>query len=201
MKRICILLFSFLIALSAYSQRIDEVFMSIPDEFHFILDRDDRATLMELYKAGDSVPMETLLEGEMLISSLGDNYMRLVNGNLTVEIVLLSLINESKVICYIQTLATDRGSMSELQFYSTNWKLLDRSLFIDIATADWFVAGSESLPLPDISLMKFSYNPDNGTLTQQYESLKAVGEEYCSALEQHILHKEKEYRWNGISFQ
>ena len=200
MKRLywIVLLGSMIASLNA--QTAKDVFTTFPDLSLRPLSTNARLDLIDLFQANQNTVVENDLGDTISVLQLQDDYIHIQSGNSDTEIIILSMINESKVICVIQTISIPVQD-SNLEFYTINWKKLDSKAFINPVDKSWFIKESDDFPALDISLMKFRYDPEKQTLLQTYTTPSYLSIEDQKRIEGHIKESNKEYKWNGIQFE
>jgi len=185
---------------SLNAQTAKEAFITFPESSLLPLSTNTRLDLIDLYRINENAVIENDLADSVSILQLQDDYIHIQSGNLNMEIIILSMINESKVICVIQTISTPVQD-SNLEFYTINWKKLDSKAFINPVDKSWFIKESDDFPALDISLMKFNYDSEKQTLLQTYTTPSYLSIEDQKRIEGHIKESNKEYKWNGIQFE
>ena len=200
MKRLywIVLLGSMIASLNA--QTAKDVFTTFPDPSLLPLSTNARLDLIDLFQANQNTVVENDLGDTISVLQLQDDYIHIQSGNSDTEIIILSMINESKVICVIQTISIPVQD-SNLEFYTINWKKLDSKAFINPVDKSWFIKESDDFPALDISLMKFHYDPEKQTLLQTYTTPSYLSIEDQKRIEGHIKESNKEYKWNGVRFE
>ena len=171
------------------AQTVREVFISLPEPILLDLSTNDRMDLIDLYDVGQKAVVLNSLGDSLTIEILTDNYLLLKKGNSSLQIAVLTMINESKLYFLIHT-ACAPVCDSQIGFYSVNWTKLDSEIFISPIT-------NEGL---DISLMQFTFNPETQTLQQKNNTHKLLSLEDQEKIKASIKEEEKEYQWNGIRF-
>jgi hypothetical protein len=198
-KGVVFLLFFFSLS-AANAQTAGEVFLSFSKPILFPLSTNARLDLIDLFRAKKEAIIKNDFGDEVSLLQLTDDYVSIRSGNLQLEIILLSLINESKIICTIQTLCVSMCD-SRLEFYTANWKELDSSVFIRPVDKLWFVSENDHLPILDISFMEFHYDNTKQSLTQTYNTPQYLSKEDLLSIKPYIREQTKEYKWNGMKFE
>ncbi|MDR0507955.1 MAG: DUF3256 family protein [Dysgonamonadaceae bacterium] len=182
----------------ANAQTAKDLFVSLPDLL--TLDVNSRLDLIDLYTVGEKAVVKNAFNDEISLVCLTDDYLSVKSGNMTVELFLLSLVNESKMIGLIQTSCAPICD-SRLEFYALSWKKISPEMFIQMADQSWFIKAKDDFPAIDLSLMELHYNADKQLLTQTYNSPAYLSLEDKKAAAQNILENTKEYKWTGIRFE
>ena len=194
---------------SVQGQTANELFVKIPESALLTLSISDRLDLIDLYKAGGEATIENLFGDSCSILRMTDNYLQIQTGEHTMELFLLPMINDSKIVGLIQTVCAPVCD-SKLEFYTTTWKKLDTSLFITFADAyDFLEEGVNPqeekvknvlIPL-DISLMKLQYEPDKQELLQHYTTPDYLNETDKAKAMLYLRETPKSYKWNLTRFE
>jgi Protein of unknown function (DUF3256). len=209
MKKIYLLLLvCFLSSPLARSQNMENLFLSMPSEIIPTINQSKRLDLLDLYKAGKKSEIRDLLGGVNVLTVFQDDFMRIETGTHSLELISLPMVNDSRLLLVIKTVCGPVCD-SELSFYSVQWKKLDAELFLNPADKDWFVLEGADLNDPmvknallslDISLMKFSYDPEMKQLIQEYQTPEYLDLEQQEKVKKYLKQEPKIYRWNGIRF-
>jgi hypothetical protein len=179
MKNIISILFPIVcLPFSMPAQTAEKVFAALPESLSLTWTETNRLELIELYKAGLTAAVENQLGDTCFLTRMTGDYIQIQESKSSLEIIILSMVNDSKVICLIRTVCAPLCD-SRLEFYSVNWKKLDNNVFITPAEKAQFIkdgvnpdeqkARNALIPL-DISLMQFRYDPDSHELLQYYNT-------------------------------
>ncbi len=140
MKKVfgAILLIAGLLPVSA--QDIKSVFLNIPDKMLFGVDNEGKNALVA--NPSDTVFVEVLsaFNGNVRRTAISDNFIALRTSSAgTLQIKLLPLVNNSKIICVVNTVC-GKACDSKIRFFDTDWKPLPGSsaLFPSLTT-DLFI--------------------------------------------------------------
>jgi hypothetical protein len=160
------------------AQPAENLFLSMPEFLSLTLTETDRLELVERYKSGLLAAVENQLGDSCFLTRMTDDYLHIKEGESSMEIIVLPMINDSKVVCLIHTVCAPICD-SYLEFYTVNWRRLNSSMFITLAEKAQFIkpdvdtgeqtAQNALIPL-DISLMQFRYDPDSQELLQYYNT-------------------------------
>jgi hypothetical protein len=200
MKRIYlgILLGSILFSLNA--QTVKEVFISFPESEMLLLSANARMDLVDLYLNNRPAVVNNNFEDSVSLVQMTDDYLKFESGNSTTEIILLHLVNESQIVCFIQTVCAPVCD-SQLEFYTVSWKKLNSETFIHPVGVSGFIEENETLSVLDIPLMEFHYNPEKQRLIQTYNTPSYLSLEDKKIIEPYIKETEREYQWDGLKFE
>jgi len=203
------LLLACLLSLSCTAQNMTTVFGNMPKNLILLVDSTQRQDLMDLVKEGVSNSTKDKLNGKVTLARFGENFMELKSGNSSLQIALLSLVNDSKIVCMIQTVCAPVCD-SRLSFYTSDWKVLDTSSFIQLAETSWFIKddvdknnedfinAAKSL---DMDLMQYNFNPENLTLTQTYTTPLYLSKEAKEEIEPFLKKESKVFEWKKLGFK
>lgn len=196
-------------AVSLKGQTASDLFVSAPESMLLTLDKTDRLDLIDFYKAGQEASVENQLGDTSAILRLTDDFVELKTGNETFELILLHMVNDSKIVCLIQTVCAPVCD-SYLAFYTTNWKKIDPTVFIAPANKSWFVkegfdpedqqVKNTLIPL-DISLMRFHYDTEKQVLCQYYTTPEYVSLDDKTKAEVFLKNEPRIFSWNGVRFE
>jgi hypothetical protein len=202
-------LFLGLLSICCNAQNISSVFGNMPKEINLLADSIQRQDLLDLYKNNVSANIKDKLTGKITLNTLNEDFMELNSGNSSMQIALLRLVNDSKVVLMIQTVCAPVCD-SRLSFYTTDWKPLDTSDFILPANASWFINNdtdktgedfinaSKSL---DMDLMLFRFDPEKLELIQSYTTPQYLGKEDREVIKPFLKQEPKIFIWRKIGFK
>jgi hypothetical protein len=209
MKKNLILIYIFFAAASLKGQTASDLFVSMQEPVLLSLTETDRLDLIDLYQAGQKSEVINLLDDSCFILQLTDNYLEFQTGTSRMELVILSLINDSKIVCLIQT-ACAPVCDSSIEFYTTSWKKLDTGLFITPAEKTEFIKEGlnsaeqeiQNALIPfDISLMQFHFDPEKQELLQYYKTPEYVSLDDRKKAEVFLKDTPRIFKWNQIRFE
>ena len=190
-------------------QTISELFVKLPESAILSLTVSDRLDLIDLYKAGEKATVKNRFEDSCSMLCLTDDYLQIQIGKNTMELFLLPMINDSKIVGLIQTVCAPVCD-SYLEFYTTAWKKLATSVFITFADKyDFLKDGvhpedekvkNALIPL-DISLMKLHYDPELQEIQQFYTAPDYLSETDRAQVLPYLIESTKRFKWNQIRFE
>ena len=159
------------------AQEMDAVFVAMPDQYVPQLENAWRKDLIDLYNSGKEAKLKNTMNGFSTLKKLTDDYLLLqVTERSTVEMKLLPLVNDTYVVCMITTVYGPVPD-SQVEFFTTDWKLLDSADLYTPVPVEWFIkddadknrtAFIEATARLDMDLRKYSLSPDDQTLTVEY---------------------------------
>ncbi|MDR3217638.1 MAG: DUF3256 family protein [Dysgonamonadaceae bacterium] len=196
-------------AVSLKGQTASDLFVSAPESMLLTLNTTDRLDLIDFYKAGQEAKVENQLGDTSAIFRLTDDYLELKTGNETLELIILHLVNDSKIVCLIQTVCAPVCD-SYLAFYTTSWKKIDSDIFIAPADKLWFIkegfdpegqkVKNTLIPL-DITLMHFHYDTEKQVLYQYYTTPEYVSLDDKTKAEVYLKNEPRIFRWSRGRFE
>jgi len=191
------------------AQTAGELFVALPDPALLSLTVSDRLDLIDLYKAGQRATVKNRLDDSCSIIRMTNDYLQIQSGKNTMELFLLPMVNDSKIVGLIQTVCAPVCD-SYLEFYTTSWKKLTASLFITFANKYNFLKEGVNpedetvknalIPL-DISLMQLHYDPDKRELQQSYTTPDYLSEDDRAKIAPYLTVSPKVFKWNQIRFE
>ena len=191
------------------AQTASELFVKLPESTFLTLTVSDRLDLINMYKAGEKATIKNLLGDSCSILNLTDDFLQVKTSENTMELFLLPMINDSKIVGLIQTVCAPVCD-SYLEFYTTSWKKLAASVFITFAGKNDFLkeginpedenVKNALIPL-DISFIKLHYEPEKQELQQYYTSIEYLSETDRAKVKQYFNEKPKQFKWNLARFE
>lgn len=211
-------IFSLILLLAGVSgmkaQTIKDVILSIPDNIITGLSMEQKEQLCEGV-SNDSVSLDTViianaLNGELKRDMISSDFVEFQTSEVgTLQIKVLPLVNDSKILCVVKTVCSDACD-SRIQFYTMDWKLLPEQNLIPRRTFDWFVkpdADREStdykdaVKAVDMNPMTFSLSPDDLTLNVDSELENYLSSEDYDELKPFLITEPKVFVWDKSSFK
>jgi hypothetical protein len=194
---------------SIQGQTISELFVKLPQSAFLPLTVSDRLDLIDLYKSGEKATVKNQLEDSCSILRLTDDYLQIQISKNTLELFILPMINDSKIIGLIQTVCAPVCD-SYIEFYTTAWKKLAAPAFISLAGKNDFLKDSAHvdreevknalIPL-DISFMQLHYDPEKQELQQYYTTPEYLSEPDRAKVKPYLKETPKLFKWNLIRFE
>lgn len=190
----------------APAQTAEKLFASLPESMSLTWTETNRLELIELYKAGLTAAVENQLGDSCFLACMTGDYLQIREGKSSLEIIVLPMVNDSKVICLIHTVCAPICD-SHLEFYTVNWKKLDSELFITPAGKARFIKdgididGQNALIPLDISLMQFRYDPDSRELLQYYHTPQYLSFDDREKAAPYLKDEPVVFKWNRTRFE
>lgn len=161
-----ILFFFLFFYLSGYGQTISSLFQSMPPDILPGVSEGNK-TMLLVDTGKTTVPY---VFGEISKISQGNDYLQIRTSDIgTTQLKLLPVSKDSVIVCVIKTVGGDVCD-SNISFYTTDWRILEKSTFLPAISAEIFFDSSKketenykyAVSLPDIYPISAAFT-DNGT--------------------------------------
>jgi hypothetical protein len=173
---------------AVFAQNLKELFISALTPELLPLSTANRLDLCDLYAAGKDARIINAFEEEVSLTRLTDDYLKIQTGNSTTELFLLTLVNESRLIGFIQTVCAPVCD-SRLEFYSLSGKKLNAETFVSLDDPSPFIPENADTPAGGITLEELHYDPEKQILARTFNIPFYLNPEAA-----------EEYKWNEIRF-
>ena len=207
MKRFIAALSFACIVLAAQSQKIEDYFIRIPNAFIVQLEEAWRKDLVDLYKSGKPAILENTMQGKSVLKKLTDQYLLLQSTeSSTVELKLLSLVNNTHIICMVETVYAPVAD-SRVSFFTTEWRPLPSDDIFTPVAEEWFRIDNpdetawEYFQQLNIFLVKYSLSDENETLTAEYMTPLFLDDETRQRVKPFLKADPKIYTWKSGRFE
>ena len=210
MKRLILSILVCIFAFGVKAQEMDALFVSMPDQNIPQLENAWRKDLIDLYKSGKEARLKNTMNGFSSLDSLTSDYLFLqVTERSAVEMKLLPLVNNTKVICMIRTVNGPVAD-SRIEFFTTDWQPLAVSDLFTPVDPDWFIkedtdknsnAFQDAVSRLDMNLIRYNLSPDNLTLTATYTTPLYLSKEDRKMVTPFIKESPKVYTWEKYHFK
>ena len=192
---------------AARAQKMEDYFIRIPNDFIVQLEEAWRKDLVDLYKSGKPAILENTMQGKSVLKKLTDHYLLLQSTeSSTVELKLLSLVNNTQIICMIETVYAPVAD-SRVSFYTTDWQLLPSGDIFTPVAEEWFrienpdLSSREYFKQLNIFLVKYSLSDENENLTAEYMTPLFLDDDTRQRLKPLIKPDPKIYTWKSGRFE
>ena len=192
---------------TAHAQTMEELFIRMPNELIVQLEEAWRKDLVDLYKSGKPAKLENTLQGKSVLQTLNERYLKLQSTeHSAVELRLLPLVNNTVIICMIQTVYGPVAD-SRVSFYTTEWQPLPADGIFSPVTVDWFRKEDadpevfENLSRLEMFLVKYSFSEENETLTAEYTTPLYLDDENQQIVKSLLKTEPKTYTWKSGRFE
>lgn len=210
MKRFFLSILLYVFVWGAKAQKMDAVFVAMPDQYVPQLENAWRKDLIDLYNSGKEAKLKNTMNGFSTLKKLADDYLLLqVTDRSTVEMKLLPLVNETYVVCMITTVYGPVPD-SQIEFFTTDWKPLNPADLYTPVSAEWFIkddvdengiAFIEATARFDMDLRKYSLSSEDQTLTVEYTTPQYLTKTERKQVEPFLKNKPKVYIWEKSHFK
>lgn len=210
MRKIVLGLFSVFFIVCASAQTMADIFIKMPDDLVVQLEEAWRKDLVGLYKSGRTATLENTMRGRSTLEKLTDDYLLLQSTqSSTVELKLLPLVNNTYIICMVETVYAPVAD-SRVHFYSTEWQRLESNEIFEPVAGDWFLkteadrssfAFQDVLTRLDMCLVKYNLNAENTQLTATYTTPAYLDDEFRKKAEPFLKAEPKVYKWKSGRFE
>ena len=207
MKRCIIGFILACLLVTAKAQKMEDIFVQIPNEYIVQLEEAWRKDLVDLYKSGKPAVLDNTMQGKSTLYLLTDHYLKLQSTeHSVVELRLLPLVNNTYIICMIQTVYGPVAD-SRVSFYTTEWKRLSADDIFLPVTEDWFWKADTDqtskayLSRLDMFLVKYSLSEDNTTLTAEYMTPLYLDDDNQQLVKPLLKNEPKTYIWKSGRYE
>jgi hypothetical protein len=204
MKTKIIIFLTVCCTLPVQSQTMRDVFGKLPESIDLLVDSLKRQDLMNRYETNRQAKINNLLNDSCELITFSDHYLKLKCDITQIELILLPLINDSKIIGCIKTVCAPVCD-SQLTFYSEGWQILPSDAIITPVSETWFYK-EEALPetesgWPEMELMQYTFIPEKQALVQTYNTPQYVDTETRTIIEPLLKNTSKIYEWKKNGFK
>ena len=139
MKLILSLLLAIVVTPSLHAQSLKDLFLKMPQEVCPALSEYNRLELVDNQRNGKPMQTRNLFNSYSKMETLTDSHARLiVSQNSEKEMLMLPQSDGTKIIMVVNTVFCDSIPDASICFYSTNWKPLTTTDYIDAPIATDF---------------------------------------------------------------
>lgn len=167
------------------AQEMATLFVAMPDQQIPQLEDAWRKDLVDLFQQGKEARVQNTMNGFSSLKQLTADYLLLqVTERSTVEMKLLPLVNNTKVVCVVTTVFGPVPD-SRVDFFSPDWEPLPADeLMPELSASDFQkvpadttdVAYLDALALLDMELIHYTLSPDQLTLSATYTTPRYLSE-------------------------
>lgn len=208
MKKI-IFIITLFAAISVSAQNIGEVFLTMPEDIIFGLEAAGKEKLVSNHDDTTGIVVDRGVLGEIERLAISDDFISLQTSEAgTIQIKLLPLINDSKIICVVKTVCA-KVCDSQIQFYTTKWMPIPQGDLFPKKDKDWFIKSDIDRNNQDFqnAYAALDMNPIVITLSAEDTSLEASYdiENYLTAddykkIEPYLIDSKK-FVWDKLSYK
>ena len=211
MKQLTLSILLLFVGICVHAQSsITSVFLNVPDEVISGLDSDAKDKLVS--NPGDTamVNVETAIYDSIKRLAIADDYSMLQTSPIgTVQIKLLPLINESKIICVIHTVCS-KSCDSQINLYTTNWTPIGQTDLFPKRNIEWFIKSDtdknsqeykNAISALDMNPMKLTISEKDNSISAVYDIKGYLSEDDYKRIEPFLSGQPKVLTWDKISFK
>ncbi|MDR2954240.1 MAG: DUF3256 family protein [Prevotella sp.] len=210
MKRLTfIILVLSCLSYSGHAQDISNIFLHVPSSVILGLDASQKDMLVANPESTSEVVVKRGSHGDVKRQAISSDFISLKTSDAgTIQIKLLPLINDSKIICVVKT-ACSKMCDSQIEFYTTKWIPISQTLF-PAKNKNWFIksdADRESQDFKnayaalDVNPMVITLSPTGTTLSISYDIKNYLSEEDYKKIQPFLTEKPREFIWDKISYK
>lgn len=204
-KKTVLLFFILCASTLIYGQKINEVFNTMPETMLPGFSAANK-TMLLIDTTASSIPYPL---GSIELRDYSDDFLSLKTSSVgSMQLKLLSLINNSKIICVVKTVCGNFCD-SDIQFYDTDWRILDKKPLIPLISEKLFLDTAkrenpdfgEAMAKVDIFPVSIVLYPDNEQLTLLYNITDYLSQKDAEMLMPYIRQQKITYIWNKSRFE
>lgn len=209
-KRLFILSFILFFSFSLYADKAKDLFLSMPAHFTPLLTEVNKADCIDFLASNMKAQVTNRLDGISEMTQLTDDYIHM-QMTLTSEweMKLFPLTEGDYLIGIVKTSCAPACD-SQMQLYSSDWKLLPLSDYIQYPSfydyIQWPTDTIEKEKLRQLlktltfSLSKIKVEAESNELTFVSSLIELLDKETAEKIEPYLI-KEKKLFWNGLAFK
>jgi hypothetical protein len=192
-------------SITAYGQKINEVFISMPTSFLPGSFETNRRVLL-----ADTIgtTVSTTL-GEITKLNHSDNFLEIRTSTVgTTQIKLLPIATDSMIICLVRT-ACGPACDSHISFFTTEWEKLDTSTFLPEISAKNFFDSSQkdsenykyAVSLSDILPISAQFNESNTDIELTFNYKQHLSANVIAEIQPFLKTETIVLQWQNGKFQ
>ncbi|WP_108821428.1 DUF3256 family protein [Dysgonomonas sp. Marseille-P4361] len=209
MKKIVLIIALISTSLYISAQELQSIFLSMPENLILGLEATERDKLTA--NTSDTTQISVIRSKGSNIKRLAisPDYISLQTSEAgTIQIKLLPLINESKIICVVRTVC-GKICDSQLQFYTTKWIPIEQNLFPRI-NKDWFIKADadrdgqdfkNAYAALDMTPTKIELSPSSTEAKVFYDIKSYLSEDDYKKIQPFLTEEPKILEWDKVSFK
>lgn len=211
MKQIILILTFFSLTLQlTVAQDLTSIFLNIPESILFGVNAEGKDKLIA--NSGDSakVIVQSSIDAEVIRDTLTDDFIKIQTSTVgTLQVKLLPLINNSKIICLVKTVCGEVCD-SYVEFYATDWTPLKNTGLMPEPSIDWFIKTDVDRNSSDFKNayaaltmipLKIEVSADSPTLKVYCDIKNYLSEDDYKEFEPFFTDAPKSLTWDRASFK
>ena len=199
----------FLVNINLVAQDINSVFPNLPRDIIYGLTPDMKQSLLD--DPNDSTKfVATAIYEKIERKALSDNFISLKTSEVgSTDIKLLPLINNSKIICLVQTVC---GTIcdSKISFYTDKWEPIDSAELFPKRDINWFIKpdaekGDEkhthAISALTMFPMQYIFSATDDTISVVFDPKSFMTNEDYNNIEPFLTKEPKVLTWDKVRFK
>ncbi len=200
-----ILLFFIFISLTGYSQTIGSLFQSMPADILPGVSEDNKTML--LVDTGKTTVPYTF--GEISKIRQSSDYLEIRSSDIGItQLKLLPVGQDSVIVCVIKTVCGDVCD-SNISFYTTDWRKLEKSTFLPSISAENFFDSSKketenykyAVSLPDIYPISAAFGDTGNDMTLTFNYKRHLSDDLIAEIKPFLRGDSIILKWDNHSFK
>lgn len=208
MKQLLLLLLWIISSSTLCAQEMKQLFINLPDSIAPLLTKVNREDCVDFLDSNMKAEVKNRFGNPSELKLLTADYLLLqMTAQSTLQLKLLPLNDSVKVVCAIFT-ACAPACDSDIRFYTTDWKGLNRADFLSLPAVDYFFVDAKSkeesfLTLKkelDMELFQATFSLDKQELLFQYTTPDYLVKEEREKLLPYLIPTGVVYLWQDGKF-
>ena len=194
-----------LISINSYSQKMSDIFKNAPAEILPGFSEADK-TMLLVDTALNTIPNAI---GKMQRLNYTEDYLKIKSSEVgNIQIKLLPLVNNTKIICVIKTVCA-HSCDSQIQFYSVDWTPIESTSLLPALSAETFFdeskkdsqSYSNALSLIDMEPISAEFENDSNDLILSFNYKAYISTENLDKIKPFIKQDSLTLHWDKTSFR
>ncbi|MDR1091064.1 MAG: DUF3256 family protein [Prevotella sp.] len=209
MKKILLAIILLTITTTISGQDLKSIILSMPESIIYGLEASEKNLLAAGLEDTAKLTVDRGRLGKITRLSVSADFVSFKTSDAgTVEIKLLSLINDSRIICVIRTVCAGACD-SQLQFYTTKWIPINKGNLFPEKDKDWFIRPDidkdsqefkNAYAALDMNPIRMRLSPTDASLMVYYDIKEYLNEEDYKKIEPFLLENPKILYWDKSSY-
>ncbi|MGL4519173.1 MAG: DUF3256 family protein [Phocaeicola sp.] len=208
MKHLFTLLLCMVATCSLPAQEMKQLFIELPDSIAPLLTKVNREDCVDFLDSNMKAEVKNRFGKPSELKQLTADYLLLqTTEQSSLQLKLLPLNDSVKVICAIFT-ACAPACDSEVRFYTTDWKRLNRANFLSLPVQEQFFLAADSAKAEfvelqkqlDMNLYQVAAVADKHELLVHYATIEYLSKEERSKIEPYLQPEPLRYVWSEGRF-
>lgn len=192
------------------AQDLTSAFLKIPESVLFGLDAENKDILINTTTDSIAATATSVLGGDIARKAISEDYILLETSSAgTLQMKLLPLVNNSKIICVVKTVC-GKACDSNLEFYTTDWELLPKSALFPDIDLNWFIKNDadkdsdsfkNALAAIDMMPIKITLSSSDFSATVTLDLENYLSKDDFERIKPYLNNLPKTLTWNKILFK